>query len=86
MNRLIVREGARRVDTTTCPPCLGTCNQGRDCPTPQACELPLIDLDMPTPDFALWELCLYGVVALIALAFAAGALFAVWPVIAAMTI
>lgn len=26
-----------------CPPCTNNCNQGRDCPAPQACELPEAD-------------------------------------------
>lgn len=43
MNKLIARDGARRVDTT--PACTQKrCQEGRKaCPCPDACELPLDD-------------------------------------------
>lgn len=61
MNNLIVREGARRVDTA----CNFNCNQGRACPTRQACELPIDDGTDAVGD--LWAAILVAAVSGVAL-------------------
>lgn len=62
MTNLIVREGARRVDT--CPPCNHNCRQSRDCPAPQACELPEQETDAVGD---LWAAILVAAVCLLAI-------------------
>lgn len=79
MNPLIVREGARRVDT--CPPCSGDCRQGRECKTRQACELPIDDDGLSFWDSLLWAGRWVGVVllTLFVLFLSAGYASAWWP-------
>lgn len=49
--------------------CNHNCNQGRNCPTPQACELPIQFADEePTPTafaLVLWICCCIAVLALV---------------------